>query len=139
MSKLNRVISVVVVALLGACSPEPKAINRVQTNLVDKTIFDGEWWYSSTSIDVDFDEAFVFNSANAGVRHSSDGHRKWASSSAGRYTRPRDRSSPRSRRMFVSWNAIPAASAGASASSGVAPSRNPHTRTHANPTADATR
>jgi len=56
--------------VLSACAAAPKPINRVQTNLVDKTIFDGEWWYTGTTVDVDFDQAFVFNSANAGAPFS---------------------------------------------------------------------
>jgi hypothetical protein len=51
--------------LLGACTAEPPAVNQVQTNLVDKAIFEGEWWYSSTAIDVSYDEAAIFNSAGA--------------------------------------------------------------------------
>ncbi len=51
--------------LLAACSTQPKPVNRVQPNLVDKKIFEGEWWYSSTAIDTKYDEAFVFNSAGA--------------------------------------------------------------------------
>ncbi|HEX7480221.1 MAG TPA: zinc-dependent metalloprotease [Polyangiales bacterium] len=50
--------------LLG-CSAQPKPVNQVQPNLVDKKIFEGEWWYSSTAIDVSYDEAFVFSSESA--------------------------------------------------------------------------
>ncbi len=50
---------------LGSCVSKPGLINRVQTNLVDKSIFAGEWWYSSTAIDVSYDEAAIFNSASA--------------------------------------------------------------------------
>jgi hypothetical protein len=71
MSKRSRWMAVCVgCAVLLACAPEQKQISRVQTNLVDKRVFDGEWWYTSTSIDVDYDEAFVFNSANAGAPFS---------------------------------------------------------------------
>ena len=35
-----------------SCADEPPAIDQVQENLVDKAIFEGEWWYSSTTIDV---------------------------------------------------------------------------------------
>lgn len=55
---------------LVGCTDKPAPINRVQTNLVDKSIFQGEWWYTSTSIDVDYDQAFVFNTANAGAPFS---------------------------------------------------------------------
>jgi hypothetical protein len=56
--------------VLLACADAPKQISRVQTNLVDKSIFEGEWWYTSTTIDVDYDETFVFNSANANAPFS---------------------------------------------------------------------
>ena len=48
---------------LGGCAPEAKPVDQVQTNLVDKKIFEGEWWYSSTAIDVDYDQASIFNSS----------------------------------------------------------------------------
>src|SRR6478672_8872836 len=47
-------------AALG-CAAEPKPVDRVQTNLVDKSIFEGDWWYSSTAIDVDFDQAQILS------------------------------------------------------------------------------
>lgn len=52
-------------AAVVGCSGEEPLVDRVQTNLVDKAIFEGEWWYSSATIDVDFDEAEVFGSADA--------------------------------------------------------------------------
>ena len=52
-------------AASSGCAPEPKPVNQVQANLVDKAIFEGEWWYASTSIDVSYDEAAIFNSAGA--------------------------------------------------------------------------
>lgn len=71
MSNLSRWTAVFLSsAVLLACAPEPKPVSRVQTNLVDKRIFEGEWWYSSTSIDVDYDETFVFNTAAAGAPFS---------------------------------------------------------------------
>ncbi len=48
---------------LGACKSEVDQVDQVQTNLVEKAIFEGEWWYSSTVIDVDFDEAAIFGSS----------------------------------------------------------------------------
>jgi hypothetical protein len=68
MKSITRIMYVSLAGLLAlsaSCSEEQPQISRVQTNLVEKTIFDGEWWYSSTAIDVSYDEAFVFNSANA--------------------------------------------------------------------------
>jgi hypothetical protein len=51
--------------LLSACTAEQPVVDRVQGNLVDKAIFEGEWWYSSTAIDVDFDAASIFAYAGA--------------------------------------------------------------------------
>jgi hypothetical protein len=71
LSKRGRAASLVLLALaFTACADEPPAVSRVQTNLVEKDIFQGEWWYSSTAIDVSYDEAFIFNSANAGAPFS---------------------------------------------------------------------
>ena len=71
MSNLMRAFSVIALGLwLTGCAAEAKPINRVQTNLVDKAIFEGEWWHTTTSVDVDYDEAFVFNSAAAGAPFS---------------------------------------------------------------------
>ena len=50
--------------LAVACTAEQPPVSRVQTNLVDKAIFEGEWWYSGTTIDVDYDQASIFSSAS---------------------------------------------------------------------------
>ena len=54
------------VALLAAlalglfgCAEALPTVNRVQTNVLDKTVLDGEWWYATTIIDVDADEAVI--------------------------------------------------------------------------------
>lgn len=54
----GRIITVVVLAwaLLG-CNEAGPPIDRVQLNLVDKAIFQGEWWYGQTVVGVDGDEA----------------------------------------------------------------------------------
>lgn len=70
MSNRLTVFASILLALLSACTPKPEEIRRVQTNLVEKSIFEGEWWYTSTSIDVDFDQTFVFNTAAAGAPFS---------------------------------------------------------------------
>jgi hypothetical protein len=66
---MKSIIQIMYVSLalfaVSACAKQPPAVNRVQQNLVEKKIFDGEWWFSTTAIDVSYDEAFVFNSANA--------------------------------------------------------------------------
>jgi len=70
MSNRLTVFVSILLGLLSACAPKPESVNRVQTNLVEKDIFQGEWWYTSTSIDVDFDQTFVFNTAAAGAPFS---------------------------------------------------------------------
>lgn len=50
---------------LGGCSVEADKISRVQTNVVEKSIFDGEWWYATTNIGVDTDSAYVLGSTGA--------------------------------------------------------------------------
>lgn len=69
-NRLTVVASVLLGVWLSACTEEAGPISRVQTNLVEKSIFEGEWWYTSTSIDVDYDETFVFNTASAGAPFS---------------------------------------------------------------------
>jgi hypothetical protein len=66
--RISVVASIALCALgfsLASCSAAPGTVNRVQANLVDKAIFEGEWWYSSTAIDVSYDEASIFNSSSA--------------------------------------------------------------------------
>lgn len=62
---LLRCASALCALALAACAAEEPLVDRVQENLVDKRIFQGEWWFSSTAIDVDYDEAQIFSSANA--------------------------------------------------------------------------
>ncbi|HMI91492.1 MAG TPA: hypothetical protein VK509_09025, partial [Polyangiales bacterium] len=49
------------VALTG-CAAEPEPVDQVQENLVEKGIFEGDWWYSSTTINVNYDQAAAFAS-----------------------------------------------------------------------------
>ena len=42
-----------------ACNQPGKEIVRVQTNLVDKSIFEGEWWASQTVLEIDEDAAQI--------------------------------------------------------------------------------
>ncbi len=48
-------LSVMAVLLLGGCTDGGATANRVQPNLVDKKMFEGEWWLANTAIDVDAD------------------------------------------------------------------------------------
>jgi hypothetical protein len=65
MNKLNRTLRVLFLATfafggagaLAGCNESGDDLSRVQTNLVDKKIFEGDWWYTRTNIDVDGDEA----------------------------------------------------------------------------------
>lgn len=47
------------------CGSEPKPVDRVQTRLVDKSMFEGQWWYATTIVDVDYDGANLFGLAGA--------------------------------------------------------------------------
>lgn len=59
-------------AALTGCSESQGTIRRVQTNLVEKSIFDGEWWYARTTIDVDTDEAYIVNASGGFAPWSGD-------------------------------------------------------------------
>lgn len=50
----------------GCALPGP-TIDRTQANLVDKSIFEGEWWYMRTVVGIDDDAAWAINSAGAGA------------------------------------------------------------------------
>jgi hypothetical protein len=50
----------------GCIEPGPR-INRVQTNLIDKSVFEGEWWFTHTVIDVADDAAWAIGMAGAGA------------------------------------------------------------------------
>ncbi|HJL16827.1 MAG TPA: hypothetical protein RMH99_14280 [Sandaracinaceae bacterium LLY-WYZ-13_1] len=52
--------------LAGCAEPGPD-IDRTQANLVDKSIFEGEWWYTRTVIELDDDAAWAINAAGAGA------------------------------------------------------------------------
>jgi len=53
-------------AIAGCAEPGPD-INRVQTNLVDKRMFEGEWWHTRAVLELDDDAAWAINSAGAGA------------------------------------------------------------------------
>jgi hypothetical protein len=49
----------------GGCSSLPR-VERVQTNLIDKSIFEGDWWYTRTVIQLDDDAAYAIGAAGTG-------------------------------------------------------------------------
>ena len=57
------------IALLGGsfvgCAEPGPARNRVQANLVDKSIFEGEWWYTRTVVGMEDDAGFAIGEAGA--------------------------------------------------------------------------
>jgi len=64
MNRLTRTtFGIFLGALVGltamGCNQEGDDIDRVQTNLVAKTLFEGEWWYGQTIVSVDSDEGFA--------------------------------------------------------------------------------
>ena len=69
-----------------ACNTGGDPLNRVQTNLVDKRMFEGEWWYAQTAIDVDGDEAAItgifegFAASDLGIDVSGQPNEVWKGS-----------------------------------------------------------
>ncbi len=63
MKRLCLLASLVALTLpaltLSGCNSSLDTVDQVQTNLVDKTLFQGEWWYAQTAVDVSGDEAFL--------------------------------------------------------------------------------
>jgi hypothetical protein len=62
---------VMVLGALAGCASPGDPIDRVQNNLVDKSIFEGEWWYSRAVIDVQNDALWAMGAA--GVSTPWDG------------------------------------------------------------------
>lgn len=64
MSRILGTATVIVGLLaLGACSEAAPDVDRVQTNLVDKGVFEGDWWYATTIVGTRYDAADVLGSA----------------------------------------------------------------------------
>lgn len=54
-----------VLAYGGAgCTTLPQ-VDRVQTNLIDKSVFEGDWWYTRTVIQLDDDAAYAIGAAGS--------------------------------------------------------------------------
>lgn len=49
----------------AGCAVAADEVNRVQTNLVDKSMFEGEWWYGTSVIDAQGDSADIFSAGMA--------------------------------------------------------------------------
>ncbi len=52
--------------IVGCAEPGPD-IDRTQANLVDKSIFEGDWWYGRTVQEIQDDAAWAINQAGAGA------------------------------------------------------------------------
>jgi hypothetical protein len=52
---------------LFSCSEVRPDVNRVQTNLVSKTLFEGDWWYTRTIIGLPDDAAWAIGDAGSGA------------------------------------------------------------------------
>lgn len=65
---LALVLSVAAALSFGGagCSVLPQ-VNRVQTNLIDKSVFEGDWWYTRTVIQLDDDAAYAIGAAGSGA------------------------------------------------------------------------
>lgn len=57
---VNRLLSTVLVALAAACGSERPAIDRVQPNAIDKSLFAGEWYYQRTVVDAPAASTFTY-------------------------------------------------------------------------------
>ena len=50
---------------VGGCFERQPTVDRVQTNLIDKSVFEGEWWYTRTVVDVADDALFAASTTPA--------------------------------------------------------------------------
>jgi hypothetical protein len=52
---------------LISCSEVRPDVNRVQTNLVSKTVFEGDWWFTRTIVGLPDDAAWAIGAAGSGA------------------------------------------------------------------------
>ena len=52
---------------LSSCSEQRGEVNRVQTNLIAKDIFEGDWWYTRTIVALPDDAAWAIGDAGSGA------------------------------------------------------------------------
>ena len=57
-------VAMVAASALGACTGTEPDVDRVQVNLVDKDIFQGEWWVLETVVDADGDATEIGRGAS---------------------------------------------------------------------------
>lgn len=67
LSKCAFPILVLTAAISVGCSEQRGEVNRVQTNLIDKSVFEGDWWYTRTVIGLPDDAAWAIGSAGSGA------------------------------------------------------------------------
>ncbi|WP_053232071.1 hypothetical protein [Sandaracinus amylolyticus] len=59
-------LAALVAVAVSGCEPGPR-IDRVQTNLIDKSVFEGEWWFTHTVVDLSDSESWAIGAAGAGA------------------------------------------------------------------------
>ena len=62
LTKLNRwlIAALCLTTWMWGCAEEREEINRVQPNYIDKKMFEGEWYYVRTVVDVPAANGFTF-------------------------------------------------------------------------------
>ena len=67
----NAIVTLLALGIAGAtvagCAETGPDVDRTQANLVDKSIFEGEWWYTRGVQELGDDAAWAINSAGAGA------------------------------------------------------------------------
>lgn len=65
-SRLALLAAMVAWAVPGCIEAGPR-IERVQTNLIDKSVFEGEWWFTHTVVDISDDASWAIGQAGSGA------------------------------------------------------------------------
>lgn len=60
-------LAAIVVWAATGCIEAGARIDRVQTNLIDKSVFEGEWWFTHTVVELSDEASWAIGSAGAGA------------------------------------------------------------------------